>query len=1845
MNKMKKLLSVVLAVVLALSAFSIMGSAAKTNYKTVNELTALDAYSPYGQVTRLSLEERTSIVFDALDNLLAKANINMGTLFSLGSLSVTIDLTSVDRLCYSVDSIKNTFTNTLASIAMGIVNLGIIEYLEPGSWQTGMSRDGTANFTILSEVLELLSANTELVGKVFTEGLDLGIISLGDMSAIEDIIMNLPGMLKGLVYPMIERWDDPVSIIKELDKSIAGESGAYSVEEIANWRVKKLFSDNMSITTIKYDANGNMTSEHTEQWLKTATGSAAPTATDNSPRCYYQFSSTTPGSVMTVYHIVDAAEAEALAKSPDEINGSPAAYTYFKEKQTFVMSQEVEGSETYVWKATDDWGNTWALKWYNDDSQFLDGFSGDDFDLTTMSLAEILYTFIPPVFENMAPVVLNGSVKKILAEFLGAKFTYVGDVGSDEVNALPDASNAFFTKEQGEYLWEWSDYAIINGNHYWRYEDQIWAGDLSNKNNYFDIINWDYKITADFMDEFVPANGGSTEDTLLMNLNNFIIKVANTALKDSAATVDAISGFEAQWTKPALTAGGNDKLVGTIKAIAQAVIGLAPQHVFGSDYATNERCYVELMLDEDNDVVLTGIAAHLVNMLMPSMSLPGKSDLVASGAKVGAILAAVIREFAAYLAPEYNFDALIYTDFGTTSSDKVKSFLTGKDAGYWLDVCLTMGINVGFEYLRAFADMGEGTEEWNAFVSYSGYGVDGKTYAAGTTQEALNAEWEGMLDYVLDWALTTDKEWCWAMANLVDCGATIDLTTAQDPWVKLDKILNDLLPVDEILNVTATDCETELEQLLRYDLILALVELRWGDLADLLKVPDGFVRNTNALDQLAAKLKGIVNYIFKKLGNSNHDFALIPAAITDFDSLANQDNLVEMVKNLVGALHTALVTNGGCRTIFPFLNFFLGWKTDPQKIADPEIWTEFRDGNDYAFQYNVAAGGAIDSETTKIKILNNSSGMLETHRKSSVTDHAYDIIIKSITSDAKDNTVNFNVVSSQTDANGNPYLAPYESAEIKVSGTYNAEEAITVTIGYDYIGKDGNAIGGTQYTTVSFLLSNQYEDANLSTCWAEDHDKDYTGLTDVKGYVFTEDLYKTVTEYEAEIHYMSASLSNPDKSFVSCQPEGYVAPTEAETDCDGNVTKPADPGKPGNVPTGEAAKYFAQYMGQAGGWANKLQKEGTTSTTAKLYYALDGVNENTEFAYGAYDMGEIGVKYGSDTKVIVVDFIYYNDYGVYDVYTDNKDNGYNANQGVAAETYEAYRTAWNKIVYLATYPMLTTSRNAANWEGVTSSGTAETDYVAAIMPQIEQAIKDFEAAKKNYEAALASSAGSSDTNLPAHIQALEAEIEDDFVNGKEINFQDYNFYEYFNYSDVKDAAEKMYRSFLAPEVMDQYYILNSGIREAELNKVIEAETNSIIKAGITASRLENDADAIAESQRIHDEWQMPLTSKLLVEDMTSRLAFYKQFLAPNAEPLSYNNKAAHLYFLEKEIAHVEAQGLVEADYTEASWANYAEALDIAKKVAAGNDPEGFSDYNSRIYDVKWNLMVAYKNLLSKEASLIEAGGIADLLVNIEKAEAIFASLEANDGTWALAEDYEGEPEAAYAQLISALGYYYTGEDGNEWNLYADSAYEYRDNDRPDNQNNQAKVNASNSALEAAIANFALTKTAEPELLLSAYGEEIGAVISTNYGANDGFDGAVFGIDTLGTYEQVALMDCLETPAGYIEINTDASSGVETTGAVIELYDDDDNLVASYIFIYFGDVDMDGMVSSGDGTMIIDWEYNFEFPMEEYLNIAADVDGDTMASSGDGTILVDYEYYFDATMANYATQAEIAAYYK
>ena len=135
-------------------------------------------------------------------------------------------------------------------------------------------------------------------------------------------------------------------------------------------------------------------------------------------------------------------------------------------------------------------------------------------------------------------------------------------------------------------------------------------------------------------------------------------------------------------------------------------------------------------------------------------------------------------------------------------------------------------------------------------------------------------------------------------------------------------------------------------------------------------------------------------------------------------------------------------------------------------------------------------------------------------------------------------------------------------------------------------------------------------------------------------------------------------------------------------------------------------------------------------------------------------------------------------------------------------------------------------------------------------------------------------------------------------------------------------------------------------------------------------------------------------------------------------------------------------------------------------------------------------------------------------------------------------------------------------------------------------------------------------------------------VNTNY---DEYTGIIYGIDVLDQNPDFApiaengLMDALTTTAGddYMVITPNAQ-GVESTGSLVEVFDANGELKATYIFVYFGDVDGDGLVTSTDGLISEVYEGTYE-GLENYAQfVACDVDGDGLATSSDGLIMEVYE---------------------
>ena len=138
--------------------------------------------------------------------------------------------------------------------------------------------------------------------------------------------------------------------------------------------------------------------------------------------------------------------------------------------------------------------------------------------------------------------------------------------------------------------------------------------------------------------------------------------------------------------------------------------------------------------------------------------------------------------------------------------------------------------------------------------------------------------------------------------------------------------------------------------------------------------------------------------------------------------------------------------------------------------------------------------------------------------------------------------------------------------------------------------------------------------------------------------------------------------------------------------------------------------------------------------------------------------------------------------------------------------------------------------------------------------------------------------------------------------------------------------------------------------------------------------------------------------------------------------------------------------------------------------------------------------------------------------------------------------------------------------------------------------------------------------ADPELILTETGADYGTVIRKDLCTGSGdYAGCVFGIDTLNGEN---IEDYVTTKAGSIEVVANDQGNI-TTGATILLKNDSGEVVATYVFIYFGDVNGDGAVDSADAAAVELHDQFVELLDEDTAPYyAAEVNGDSAIDSAD-----------------------------
>lgn len=1379
MKKSTKLLSVILAVVMIFSTMSVMAFAAKTKYQTSDNLTALDAYSPDGAVTRLSTEERMSVVFDFLDVTLAAANINMGDVINKAGLHLVIDLRSVNALCGTIDSAQALLNNGLVKLVKSL--LGIVKDANLKNWPSGMTRENHAQLDIVNGIATLLNDNAGLVKKVINDGkLDVGIIgNFVDISGVNKYLSDLPGMLKGLVYPVFARVDDDMTLINTYS----------TTTENPDTLIKKVLINAMSkpqsYTSYKEDASGNCISNHI----------ALPTSAEAGLRDYYVKGSDSKGAYIEVFEY-DTAKKTYI--SQDE--------KYYKTEET-----DMEGKGTGVYVYTNASGEN--VKYYVKDSYFLPSLATSDkvseiFNLDSNTLVSALYQIAPYVFKDLAPVVLNGSVKMLLAQWFGAEKTELFGGKASEATAvlakLPSDVKAFYSKAAGTYNWEWSDFTIgSDDNGYYRLVSkdgltETWLKfDMSTANSFAKLINWNYTISGDFVDEFMPtaANDGSVTasaagyTTVLASLNDFVGKAIDTILSDTAKA--AIN-----WTK-----GDNTKLIPNLRKALQYVAAYNPEYLFGTGYETVYAGYYDTVVDKsasDQDVV-TALGAIGVKALMPQIILPSAAEL--KGQNVTALLACVIRELATQFVPTYNYDALIYADYNS------KTLVKGKNSGYWLDVIFTMGTDIGMKYLSKLADLGSDKAGGYKFAA-------SKTYKLADFEKNTRA-WEDTIDWIIDWALTSDNEWCWKFQKLINTdGLDLDLATAQDPWVKLDKIIRDVLPVEKIINETATDGKTFLETVLREDIIDRLLNLDVSKLlgtnsvTGILNIPANSTLRTEAM--YPAVFRIVRELLNKVLGKVCGNTALIADSYNSIDAILQKDAIADLAEKLILGIAYAVKSGGLLDVALPFVNFFLGWTTNAQSYAEPKLTIDKGTLN-----YVQLTNGQMN---TTLKVTNASAGMILKH--GDTYDHPYMLTLKSVT-----------VNGTEMLKSGEKKLSPYESTNVTLNAAVPTDSLVKVTAVYSFTFKDGTAYNGDITSTTFEYATNDATD--VGTAWSKEDKK--TNIYDVvkmKGETTTDYLVTNASALASAISNIAVTWTN-----------------QRDTDC--KFTKGSISGFDSSIfeSSGQAEALVSNSF--------NFPKESSISVNplrVRSDVDIETVPSASSFALGNSSVTVYGKYRRQDgTLTMTAPFgtlYYYNGTNIKKVV----DSEFKANRDSSKYPAEAWNTYWTALTAAA--KLVYGPFRKANL------GNYSDDNLTAAITALETAVKALDTASTT------PTSGSA-TVTPAPIEAALKAAGD-------INYQNFDLYAYWAYEKAMKAGNAIIDAYKGP-VAPEKYIDGSSLSEAEITAIAN-KANATYKSAIVASMKAPSTEAQNAYMDAVKAYKAPSYSELEILNSAKNIAWYASFL-------------------------------------------------------------------------------------------------------------------------------------------------------------------------------------------------------------------------------------------------------------------------------------------------------------------------------------------------------------------------------
>lgn len=1721
MKKSAKLLSVLLAVLMILSSVSVLASAkvaagtqSVVEYGTVADLDDIKAYDAYGRPTRFTTDERISILLDFLDKQVLPGipfdGLEVHQDFVVIKIDLSIHAHSIDEILASVNSVK-----TLLDKYGGTVG-GDVAALRFDTWDTSLTRKTAANQgQIVKELFELLNANALPLGNILRAGkITLGSL-VGGIGAVQNalagvnkILGDLPSFIKGFIFPLMEKHDDTMTRINFLNNMSTTLTAAL------NDYVYYMLTHNVSIADYKEDA-------------KTFECNSTMTLPDKSKNLRTYFVVEGTGSAKKIKAISWNKALNGGKGAYDEAN--PVVYTQQVEKNA---EGKATGNLVYV----DATGA--KLTWYVDGTPALHSLTGltqADVDLTKKSAADLLYFFIPYVFEDFATVPLNGSLKKEMAWLFGARWgaALTADELAAETAAHPEFK-AFTEKAAVPGVFTFSDYAVIDGNHYWRYGNDFYKADLSNTNDFFNLINWNYKIDSNFIKKYVPTSGADNK-SVLKQLNRVLFAVVNELLSDKAMVrkdgVDTDVTIKSLWAD-----GDNTNLTKNIRKVGQAIVAYDPASIFGSNYAASDRYYDMIMTDGDSEAdyqrILNGIACTAIKLLMPQLKVPTRASFDAENKdlKVGALLTAVVRELATEFVPEKNFDAMIYADYAA------QKFLPGKDNAYWLDVMLTIGTDIGFKYLASVVDLGE--DNTANFAGAKWQRNAKKDYAAADSKL-----WEDRVDYLLDWGLSSATEYTWHFEKFFNTtGVTVDMKTKQDPLDKLGKLIGNLVKDSTGKQVLLVNIDTSkpnwLRNLLVNDVILAignnvdLTKLTGTDAADgALTVPaNSPLRKANVLGELFTMVKDLINNLFYKLcdntGTADDDPNLIPKTIKTLeganDGLFTKKGLGDFVQSVLDhPLHA--YNHGLLDFVMPFVTLFVGYKSTGQDFATPNL----------SLKDDAKGGEALVSNNGQLAgtltITNASAGMLFKHTVGDTTtadnDNNYIVHITNISSDVP-------LTFSKTKAD----IMPWTKEEIKITGKYNRDTPVLITVDYNVTGRDGKTIGTPKQALFYTYITNVTVGTTKGAAqWITPN-----GANSSKGAWLI-----GVTPTTAVPNYYTVSSVDEAKKIVNNITYTFVNGSNDESwDNAVWVTGEKLTGKDMNVVTIDTSvNHSTSYPGNLNAPGVISRKQNNATWVYDPFTANDAAFAKVT-APAVIDLGNFEVTFHNNTKK--------------PVFGNFQQNGGNNNITVKNQAPKIYliadnaklAAAFNQYKKLARTNFPQGAETDALWKAFLTAMSEASKYILA--PITNATYETYTA--ENYQVALdklnnavvaLNAAGFAKTDATSIKAALTDEVQ-------ALDYHDYDLYEFFKFQGNRNDGLwriNAYKQPVAGSELKPYIKSNPNLDYAVIEAAgKDAAYGKAIMNSLTA-RTQQEIEA---QNKVHNDWVAPTYLDLQNDDLANKITFSSKHL---------KKLATEKQFLAQELdlakATYDAKNADKA-YSTLTYAAFVKAYDAATAINKKADA-----LRHEVFSAKYDLMVAFNGLIPADHSCQDAGYYDNLNSLIAQAEAVFANAN-------LYEVKQGASETAWGDLVTALGY----ETADGTQLYPNSAKAFVATDRYYSNNEGARIDAQVQNLKKALANFECAVKFAPV-----------DGTATQVNANEFI---INGINPASILNEAAFDKFVKTvaPADVTVVRTleSAKAGYFGTGtkAVLKV---NDSALATYTLVIYGDVNGDGAVDAFDAALL------------------------------------------------------------